>query len=174
VEGKRGVPRNTVSNPPRVLWFGHQINWQAMSDLLLVVKAMGAELTVVTAPSHAIAAELSYHGINHRLVAWSLPAMAQELDRCDLVVIPTSTGDFYACKSPNRVLEAIWAGRPVIAGSIPAYDALSAFASVGNVADDLRNLNLTGDLEAGQRYIESNHSWEGIGRQWVDAIMLDG
>ena len=76
------------------------------------------------------------HGASEvRFTAWSFDAVARALDACDVVVLPQDAHSPWGrCKSHNRLVQAIRAGRVAVASAIPAYRELADFAQVD---DDL-------------------------------------
>jgi len=70
-----------------------------------------------------------------RFVEWSFDAVARALADCDLVVLPQDAASPWGrCKSHNRLVQAIRAGRVALASAIPSYLELAAYAQVD---DDL-------------------------------------
>lgn len=79
-------------------------------------------------------------------------------------------------KSPNRIVESLWAGRCVVANPLPAYLPFSEWAFI----DDSVERGLERALEAqesivervraAQAYIADAHSPAKIGEQWEEAL----
>jgi hypothetical protein len=165
VEGERGEPRANASTPPRLLWFGHPLN---LDTLRFGLPQLGDySLTVVTATGAGA------ERLGHRVRAWSIAALFEELRDCDAVIIPSNPHDpRKAVKSPNRFTEALWAGRFVIAHPLPAYQPLAAF---GWVSEDLgeglawlseNELEALERIRAGQVWVAEHCSAEAVGRAW--------
>ena len=87
-------------------------------------------------------------------------------------------------KSPNRIMDAIYSGKPVVSNfGINSYMPFQAFSDFGGNARSLdysdwiqcfrtlinrpkeATMNM---LKQGQKYIDLNHSPEVIGKQWID------
>jgi len=165
VEGMRGAPRDTLRSPPRLLWFGHPLNLDTLRHAL--PQLAGHPLTVMTA------AGAGAEGLGDRFRPWSTEALFEELAGCDAAVLPSIPEDpRKAVKSPNRFTEALWAGRPVLAHPLPAYQALAQFGWVGeDLKDGLAWLGSHFDharerILAGQAWIEGHCSRAAVGRAW--------
>jgi hypothetical protein len=109
---------------------------------------------------------------------WSLEGMWTALAATDMVVVPISPGNpLKAAKSPNRVVEGLWAGRCVVANPLPAY---LPFAGWAFIDDDfahgmLRALceqeRIVARVRSAQSYIAQVHAPRKIAEQWEQAIM---
>src|SRR5205085_7408808 len=73
--------------------------------------------------------------VRAEIVPWSLEATWKALAECDLAWIPVVDSAQKAVKSPNRLLEALWAGRPVVADRIPAYEPYEDLMPIGRGLD---------------------------------------
>lgn len=171
----------------RLLWFGHGSNFGSIVDLLPEFRRLAVsyavEIHLVTSPHPEIARLCTEFNENYapactlRFSEWSTDTTWQALRDCDMVVIPIQTTDpSKLVKSPNRVVEAIWAGRFVVANRIPAYQEFSAFAWLGdNIVDGIRwALEHPGEVKrriaAGQEYVEKTCSPEVVAKQWEAAL----
>ena len=61
-----------------------------------------------------------------RAEEWSLDAQWRRLRACDAVIIPSLQDSIKQVKSANRMVEALWAGRPAVARNHVQYDRLCA------------------------------------------------
>lgn len=139
-----------------LLWFGHESN---LPDLYRVTKKLNQPVTVV---SKKVSADI---------IEWSTEAVASELVKCAAVILPTGKS---ICKSANRLLEAVMAGKFVIAEPLPAYEEFSDLwvgdipkgveAAFANPEQALKQVRWT------QGYIESRYSPRIIGQKWLDAL----
>lgn len=170
VEGPRGTPKSANPDHLDLLWFGHQGNWQTIAGAFDAIRDAGARLTVVTRPMPEIIASLDGSGIDYRLLPWSQEATWQALQECDAVIIPSAPGDFFAVKSPNRIAEALWAGRHVIAAPIPSYLPFSPFAAIGDLREGLSQPIRAERIVAGQEYVAKHHSQEVIQAKWRELL----
>jgi hypothetical protein len=176
------------SRPLRLLWFGHESNFESLVSLIPRLRALtrryAIELHAVTSPHPEIvglcerisrdnAPALTLH-----FSAWSTEATWRALEACDLVVIPSQLDDHAkAVKSPNRVIESIRAGRFVCANPVPSYQEFGEFAWIGEdiasgVEWAVRNAPAAVQkLGAGQEHVTRHYAPEAIARQWEAAFM---
>lgn len=186
VEGPRGTPRFQPKLPAlRVLWFGHPTNLVSVIDkadqLKALAQRMPVEFTLVTERTAEVErlagaiASIAPERLKVRCVPWSLEATWKWLEECDLVWIPvTDTGPKMA-KSPNRLLESMWAGRFVVADPVPAYRPFEDLAPLGQGLDDavMRALEdpkaVEERLREAQRRIARSHSGFECARLWAEA-----
>lgn len=186
VEGPRGTPRFEPKLPAlRVLWFGHPSNLVSVIDKADELKALAGrmplEFTLVTEPSPEVErlagaiAALSPDRLKVRLLPWSLEATWKALQLTDVVWIPAAAEAAKMAKSPNRLVESLWAGRFVVADAVPAYEPFADVAplGLGLEAGVMRALDEPARVEQGlreaQRRIARWHSGFEIARQWAAA-----
>ena len=186
IEGPRGMPRFEPKLPAlRVLWFGHPTNLVSVSakadELKALAQRMPVEFTLVTERSpeaEGIAAALagaSPERLKVRLQPWSLEATWKALEQCDVVWIPVIDSGPKMVKSPNRLLESMWAGRHVVADPVPAYRAFEDIVPLGpglepgvqRALADPRAAERS--LREAQRRIARGHSGFECGRLWAEA-----
>ena len=187
VEGRRGEPRFEPRFPRlRLAWFGHPSNLPALAANAHELHALAARhpvhLTVVTQVSAEVqgllssVASLGHDRLRIELVPWTQEATWDALARCDAAWVPLDPASAKAAKSPNRLLEAAWAGRFVIAGALPAYAPWSDVVAVGEALDVAIEAALddpAGTMKrvgAAQRRIASAHSGYAIGLAWARAL----
>lgn len=168
----------------RVLWFGHPTNWTAMRDLTPKLLALAThyplQVKVVTAAGCGVEQFCAqFNGIHSgtmalELMPWSIQATWQALADCDVVVIPTDRDDpRKAAKSPNRLVESLWAGRFVAANDIPAYREFEKFAWVDDdicagIKWALKHASeVPQRIARGQQYVDEHYSPRVIGARWA-------
>lgn len=185
-EGPRGAPRFEPGAVLRLLWFGHPSNLDSLQDALRDLVGWAAahplELTILTTPNAAF--ERACERMNAHLARtfrttpkpWSLDAQWRALRDCDAVVIPSRTSAQKQVKSANRLVEALWAGRPVAAQPLPAYEPFAAFTPVRPTLSeglswllDHRAEVLEG-VAAAQAEIAVRHAPDAIARQWAHVL----
>lgn len=117
-------------------------------------------------------AEMASLGVTHE--QWSVPVLEAALAACDLVVLPfdadasTSKG-----KSNNRALQALAAGRYVVAHPLESYQLLGDFigldASIAQAVETaLRHPAATlARLQAGQDFVEARYSPAANAARWL-------
>jgi hypothetical protein len=155
-------PYESEESPPSwgegLLWYGHETNlkdlWREVPDL------HGYKLCVISNP------------VQEGITPWSPEAQAKALADCAVVILPTGKSP---CKSANRMIEAIRAGKFVVANPMPAYEPFHRYAFIGNIREgvDWAHANQEEALELvrrGQEYVRANFSPEAIGKQWLDVL----
>lgn len=140
-----------------VLWFGHESN---LSDLYRVSPRIKQKLTIV---SRKISADI---------VDWSPGSQADALDQCAVVILPTGKSP---CKSANRLIESVMAGKFVVAEPLPAYEEFQNFCWVGEIEKGLEwafenQAECLKKVSRAQSYIEMGYSPKVIGRKWLAAL----
>jgi len=201
VEGARGTPffapprrrwlerfRTVRARPLRLLWYGHQSNLDEVTEFLPRLAAWANSqksvdsiaFAVMCAPGHGAEEFVAHYGAGPRgtpqiaFLPWSTAAQAQALRECDMVVIPATLDRAEKrAKSANRLTEAVWAGRLVLAHPVPSYLEFRDCASIGE--DLTGNLSavlkrpawVLPALKAGQEIIGRRYSPEAIGQLWA-------
>lgn len=157
VEGPPGVPRAPAADGPlRVLWFGGAMNLDTLPALgpalAPVAVARAVELTLLTVDHPAARGALAAlpPGVAGRLLPWEPDALWPALAACDVVLLPSDPGPLKRVKSANRLTEALWAGRWVVAHPLPSF---REWAGTAAVAEDLAAA-LTASLERPQDILE--------------------
>lgn len=142
VEGPRREPRFAPRAPRlRIAWFGHPSNIWGVRDkaheLEALMARMPVRLTLVTkVMPETLDLAQNLAGIDParlqvELVAWSPEATWKAIEDCDCVWIPIAAMEKNVVKSPNRLVEALWAGRLVVADALPSYMPFADFTPVG-------------------------------------------
>jgi hypothetical protein len=108
-----------------------------------------------------------------RFTRWSLEVMPDAFGRCDLVIIPANPADpKKAGASPNRLIEALIAGRLPVASPLESYLPYAAYAVLErDLIEGLRVAwrspeDMLARIEAGQRAVTARHAPEVVARQW--------
>lgn len=201
-EGERGEPAFAPSRPRwwqkiiagpvdgarlKLLWFGYPANLDTLALLMeqLLPLAQHQPMSIhVVSRQGSVGEELcremqaaSGARIRWTFAAWSPAEMRKAFADTDLVVLPSKPADARkAVKSPNRLVNALWAGRLVIAHPLPAYQEFAEFASiVDDMAAGVRWAldhpdEVTARIRRGQAYIDSNYSARAAAREWEHAI----
>ena len=173
--------------PLKLLWFGHGSNLPAVMDFIPELQRLVGRYTpelhlITTVESGAPGLCESFnaeHGALCRLrfTPWSRDTMRDGIEECDAVVIPTRLDDpTKLVKSNNRMVQALWAGRLVLAHPVESYRALGAYSWIGtdlvagiewalaNPREVLRR------IAAGQKHVEAHYAPQVIARQWDAAL----
>lgn len=184
VEGPRRVPAFAPRFPElRMAWFGHPTNLGGLaakaSQLQALARRFPVRLQVVTAPAAQAAAEVSRlagQGVRAEHIAWSTEATWKALEDADLAWIPVAAEERKQAKSPNRLLETIWAGRLAIADEVPSYMPYADLVPIGRsleegVTEALADAAaVESRLREGQRRIARDHSAFACGARWAHAL----
>lgn len=145
-----------------LLWFGHALGLGALRDSLEQLK--GRRLEICT----NIIEGVTPCGVTE----YSQEALALALVRAGLVILPV--GDL--CKSANRAVHAIRAGRMPICHPMPAYDELSAFVPVApdlgaGVAECIADKRRAAQrLVHAQQYVDWRFDPRRIALQWYNLL----
>ena len=184
----RAVTSGGRSRPLRLLWFGHVSNFATVFDLISqlhrLVDRWRVEVHLVTAPETNAAVFCEEFNRDYapacslRFSPWSLETTWRALEECDMVVIPSRLNDpAKAVKSPNRLIESLWAGRFVCANPVPSYQEFDRFAWLGEdivsgiewALEHPREVRRR--IDAAQQYIAQHYSPEVIAKQWETAFV---
>lgn len=181
-EGPRGAPAFSPKARWNILWFGHQTNIYsfaaAFGDIVAFSRIQPLSLTVLTKLDDSIVgsceAANAQHGplLSVRAEEWSLDAQWRRLRACDAVIIPSLQDSIKQVKSANRMVEALWAGRPAVAHPVPSYDAFRDWTPVtASLLEGLRALaagaaGAPGRIRQAQAHIRARYAPAVIGGQW--------
>lgn len=171
------------TRPLRLLWYGHPSNLDTLDaflpDLARLARQIPVSLDVMTAPqcgAETLCQRYSQgtgSALAVNFLPWALVAMWPALDRCDIVVLPSNVNSQRKLvKSPNRLLEALWGGRYVVADPLPSYQGLEQWVWLnGDLITGIRwALANPQEVESrvgrAQEYIQLHHSSEAIADQW--------
>jgi len=167
------LPRENLAgrHPPRreltVGWVGHSSNWPTLEMVRSVVgEPEFADFRLLTVSDHPEAD-----------VKWRLDEMPGNLAKMNLGIIPTARDAAARVKSNNRLTLFMAAGVPVIAGRIPAYQAViregvNGFHAdtAGELRDALQRLREAGARTAIARQAHADASAlfsdEVVGAEW--------
>jgi len=187
-EGPKGEPRwNPDPIRLNAVWFGHPSNIDtialSLDELVIVGRQRPIALTIVTGwvPNlERTCADVTRQWgqfVLLRCVEWSASATWRALAGTDLVVLPTlpQTLD-KSIKSPNRLIESLWAGRCVVANPLPSYLEFGQWSFIdGSLSRALRSAldaqeSISERIAAAQAHIAEHYSPVRIARQWEAVI----
>ena len=77
-------------------------------------------------------------GLTTHIEPWTPEAVWQALAECDICLLPTLNGPGKSVRSANRLIEALRAGRCVVAGPHPAHEPFAEHAFIGDLAQGLQ------------------------------------
>lgn len=182
VEMPKGNIQFSPQQPLKLVWFGHAVNIDTLAQWLPSLAAFATKqavsLNVVTTLPNGKADldKIVPAGLSVHYTPWSIEATQQAIQACDIVVIPTLSSDMKASKSPNRLLEPLWAGRMVVAGILPSYLHFADSAWVGKdliegVAWCVDNPNeVLKRIAQGQHDIQTYFTPAAIGQSWQQIL----
>jgi hypothetical protein len=159
---------------PKVLWFGHNSNLGSLASVTEKNK------TEVTAYCNKL-----YKGLkNIKVLFWELGKVESEIGKYDVVVLPTANHPWAKCKSPNRAVDAIAAGKFVITDSEEIYADLKDYVKIipdlgarpGALDEALKWWSThPAEVEAmivnGQKHIKKMYSSDKILEGWLNVLM---
>lgn len=185
-EGTGADIKLRLKSPVRLLWFGSYTNLASITPYFSLLRDYAKQHPVIFDVvtwhpdghpiGHAAAKNESDDNLKVNYLPWSSKQVENSLDNTDIVLIPTVDDQSKSIKSPNRVIEAIWAGRYVVAGKIPAYEPFAPFASITNDLIGAIDAVVKAPNEAkakiklGKEYILQNHTPKLIGELWHSVI----
>ncbi|MDP8566378.1 tetratricopeptide repeat protein [Methylophilus aquaticus] len=182
-EGQKKAPLFAPGDTLHMLWFGSHTNYDTLQPIFPALRAIAQtrpvvlEMVTLHPQGEQAARALSGNGLQVNYTPWSTQVMQSAFERCDIVLIPTLQSEQKAGKSPNRLVEALWAGRYVMTGDLPAYQPFSDFAQVGgdvytHIQWALANPQaVTEKIARGQAYIIAHHTPKRIGQLWHEALI---
>jgi glycosyltransferase involved in cell wall biosynthesis len=187
-EGPRGAPRWSPDGARvKVLWFGYGSNFPALMRALPGLADAGRrfpmDLRIVTAGVQGIERycekfnRTSGAALALKYVPWSSAETWNSLAATDLVLIPAMLDEQWTlAKSANRMVEALWAGRFVVAHPIPSYREFTDCAWLGadlaeGIAWVMQNQeSIAGRIRAAQDRIAAAYSPDRIAAQWEQIL----
>lgn len=182
VEFKRGEIKFAPNHVLNLVWFGHPVNIDTLAEfmpaLAKLARTTPLQLNVVTTlPNGQQDLEkITPTGLKATYTQWSVSATEEAITNCDMVVIPTLQNDTKDVKSPNRLLEPLWAGRMVVAGPLPSYLPFADSAWIGkDIAEGIawclaHPSEVKSRITHGQADIEKYFTAQAIGHQWHQVL----
>lgn len=187
VEVAKGEPRFAPAATLQLLWFGsigqHEAALRSFlrSEAPAIAANRPAKLLILCEPldaaDRASLERAPCEGFAVRIAPWSMPALETALAACDAAIMPfLPDAETSLNKSNNRAVQALYAGRYVLANPIPSYRELAAYCYVGDsIAAGLRAAlddpaDVVKCVRAGQERVASAYSAEAIGRRWHEIL----
>jgi glycosyltransferase involved in cell wall biosynthesis len=172
----------------KLAWFGHPTNagavYALMPQLLPLASQIPIRLTLISAAESGIEEWCELFNFRHGrvcrivFVPWSLADTWRVLRECDICVLPVDVAkESKSAKSANRLVEALRAGRFVVASPLPAYQEFAASARIDENIDQgiLWALDHPAEvverIRTGQAAIEQKYSPDAIARQWQQVMV---
>lgn len=157
-----------ISNTPQFLWYGHDSNILPLIDWL---PHIGGRVKVV-----------SDSQVNHPNVDWTgwKPLVVETIVKnTDFVLVPTAKHEWVSCKSPNRAVDALWAGKIVITDSKEIYGDLEEFIFIIEKPEEIPDIithvkenpdEISKKILKGQEYIEKHYGNAVVVDGWLEVI----
>lgn len=150
-----------------LLWFGNPLN---LRDFFRAVRKMEG----ISVPMGCISRHEDYMSdeLKQLIIPWSPTAVDKGFKSAAVVILPTGLSQ---CKSANRLLESVRAGKFVVAEPMPAYEEFADFVWVGDLREGVE-WALANEKECLKRvkkcqaYIRKRYSMEAIGPKWLEAV----
>ncbi len=182
------VIKGRHKHPVNLLWFGGPLRsfeplqklFPALSELSMRhpidLNLVSAAFPEILRAAHAMN-QTGSPDFRVTFSAWTRQCLQSALVQSDLVLLPGDSRDpSRTGASANRLIDAIWAGRYVVASGIPSYWEFRHAASIGD--DIIRNLdwalshrrNLPERIEIGQSIIRKKYLPEAIGHAWWSVL----
>ncbi len=174
----------------RVLWFGGAPNIDTLHNLIPALSELSTDvpidLNLMTARNcgvEQLCVDVKTEtdpAFVVRFTPWSVEALRVALKNCDVVILPSNTDDTKKLvKSPNRLVESLWAGRFVIAHPVPSYKKFDEWAWISEGLEaglrwaiDNPDLVVT-RIKAAQKYVNDYHSQDVIAREWEKTLEME-
>lgn len=153
---------------PNILWYGHRSNAPCLIPWVDAI-----ELPVLAITNTIIS--------HPRIVCkqWKPMLVEKFLPETDIVFLPTQKHPWSKCKSANRAVDAINAGKMVITDSSDVYGHLKDFLFIVDNPDELPSLLelwrtdkefIKNKIEKGQEFIQKNYSDNIILDNWLNVF----
>lgn len=139
VEGQRYNPVNPTlghQRQLRCLWYGvpHNLNF-LIFDLPNFAKLASYKihLTILTQMDDEVrswfeSAKTKYSpALTLEVLQWNPDEQNSALQQCDVVLVPSAQGEAFRVKTANRVITALWAGKPCVAYPLPSYQEFEQY-----------------------------------------------
>jgi hypothetical protein len=166
------------SKPPvagrlQAVWFGYAENWPPLEPWKKILETeYAATIELITCSNHPAATH-----------PWSAARQRRLLEAADFVLLPTAASDAFKAKSPNRLIQAMAAGLPVIMGALPAFQKIKAQAPFLLEAADAPQFRAALDkildpqarktmAVAGFEFATARFAPQAVARHWADLLNL--
>jgi hypothetical protein len=113
-------PREKVatSGKLKAVWFGYAANWAPLVPWKTILESEYADqIQLITCSDHP---DANYN--------WSPERQKQLMLEADFVILPTASTDVFKVKSPNRLIQSMAVGLPVIVGPLPSFQRVRSQA----------------------------------------------
>lgn len=149
---------------PKILWFGHVSN---IGPLEAIAQATEDQMTIIT--NLGITSEKD----NVTTMIWEPDLVERVIEDHDFVIIPLAENK--QNKNTNRAVDALVAGRFVIADSERVYGELKDFIYIGDILEGIEWAKNNPDkvkkmIKLGQEYVMEAYGDSVVQSQWEEAL----
>lgn len=116
-------------------------------------------------------------GITFEVLKWDFDLQFEALQQCDVVLVPSAENQVFRVKTANRVITALWAGKPCVAYPLPSYQQFQPYIPIHkSTAEGILELIATPtkqvnqNIEAAQQLIADQYSLQHIAECWESVI----
>lgn len=171
----------------KLVWYGNIVNWPAMEQWINILSDFKKEqlwlLHVITKPHPKILDFIEKFNIKNghqffiKFEEWSESGQWKLVKDSDIVLIPSDVNDrAKKVKTSNRLTDALYAGRYVVASPLPAYLPYSKVASLTDNPKYAIEAYLQSPeaclkkIQQGQKMVLERLNSTEIAGLWIDAI----
>jgi hypothetical protein len=163
----------TSTGKLKAVWFGYAANWSPLVPWKTILESEYADrIQLITCSDHPAA---DYK--------WSSERQKQLMLEADFSILPTASTDIFKVKSPNRLIQSMAAGLPVIVGPLPSFQKVRSLApSVLEAGDGAQFRSAINKLllpenrnhiaVANFEYVVDRFSPNSISQLWVERLDL--
>lgn len=185
---QRILPKTATQRRLHLLWYGNPGNWPAVEKFAQQLASLATTqpfiFEIVSAMEPRIEMFVDTFNARHGAAAcmdlfpWSTETLSEAMARADLVVIPADVVvQGKNVKTANRLIDALYAGRFVVAAPVPSYQEFAEFSWQGS--DLLEGIQfylqypeaVLQKVQAGQAYIAQHYTVEAIAIDWESAFL---
>lgn len=161
------TPEKAPSWGTGLFWYGNTINLPDFFRGVKKLQGLNVPLGCVSRHDPHLSDE-----VKQLIIPWSPTAVEKGLAGCAVVIIPTGVS---AAKSGNRLIEAVRAGKFVVAEPLPAYEEFADLMWVGDLREGVEwalgnEKDCLRRVKRCQSYIRKRYSMESIGPKWLEAV----
>lgn len=155
------------SPTPKFLWFGGRVNLPSLSPIIhkLPNLTIICDLVPDILPEHVTG------------IQWQPNLVEDMIEDFDIVVLPRNDYPWALTKSPNRLVDALNAGKFVITDFPEVYGEFEPYCFVGDIESGVNHYleygqHLEDMIQSGQEYVERNYLPRKIAKDWVEIFEL--
>jgi len=116
-------------------------------------------------------------GVTLEVLKWDFDLQFEALQQCDVVLVPSAENQVFRVKTANRVITALWAGKPCVAYPLPSYQEFQPYIPLNkSTAEGILELlatptqQINDNIKAAQQIIADQYSLQQIAECWESVI----